>query len=75
GAGEQAEDCLSVFCIYAPWRHKRDEDAAGLFLVPLPVARSVHRCRPFQGALHMQEQLQCPVIPVTIRGGYELFPL
>lgn len=28
-----------------------------------------------QGGLHMQEQLQWPVIPVTIRGAYELFPL
>lgn len=28
-----------------------------------------------QGALHMQEQLGWPVIPVTIRGAYELFPL
>lgn len=31
---------------------------------------------PFKrGAMHMQEQLQWPVIPVTIRGAYELFPL
>eukprot|EP00904_Undaria_pinnatifida_P004876 jgi/Undpi1/1518/HiC_scaffold_11.g04908.m1 len=31
---------------------------------------------PFKkGALHMQEQLQWPVVPVTIRGACELFPL
>ncbi|CAN0126590.1 unnamed protein product [Ectocarpus sp. 12 AP-2014] len=31
---------------------------------------------PFKkGAFHMQEQLQWPVIPVTIHGAYELFPL
>lgn len=46
----------------------------------LNVVFVVYRCvslsllRLSQGALHMQEQLQWPVIPVTIRGAYELFP-
>lgn len=39
------------------------------------LAFAVACCCLCQGALHMQEQLGWPVIPVTIRGGYELFPL
>ncbi|CAB1118798.1 unnamed protein product [Ectocarpus sp. CCAP 1310/34] len=40
----------------------------------IPINRG-HRASAVQGAFHMQEQLQWPVIPVTIHGAYELFPL
>ncbi|CAM9239422.1 unnamed protein product [Ectocarpus fasciculatus] len=67
-AAERARE-LQMFVAMAPEGTRSKTGQLG----PFKKARAGELTQ--SGAFHMQEQLQWPVIPVTIHGAYELFPL